>query len=134
MLQIRKIQDPPGLFGLGKLPVKLPHQGNDAPGTCRCLGKILQNRTAGIGKNLQLPCQVFLAGIPGEYHPHLVELPSATAQEIANSIKKVAQMSGQEQEAMGKKAKAFVLENKNKYAQAKKIVAFTMEKDCKDTE
>lgn len=66
----------------------------------------------------------FLAGIPGEYHPHLVELPSATAQEIACVIQQIAAMPEQARREQGNNAKAFVLEQKNKYAQAKKIVQF----------
>lgn len=66
----------------------------------------------------------FLAGIPAEYHNHLIELPSASAQEIAAIIKKTAKLSAQERSTIGSAAKKFVLENKNKFAQAKKIAEF----------
>jgi glycosyltransferase involved in cell wall biosynthesis len=66
----------------------------------------------------------FLAGIPAEYHNHLIQLPSASAQEIAAIIKKTAKLSAQERSTIGSAAKKFVLENKNKFAQAKKIAEF----------
>lgn len=66
----------------------------------------------------------FLDGIPGDYRPYLVELPNATSEQIAAVVTQVAQMPADEQAAMGIKAKAFVLEQKNKNAQAKKIAQF----------
>ena len=71
MLQIGKIQDPPGLFGLGKLPVKLANQGNDSPGSGCRLVQIFQYQRTGIGKCLQLFGKILLAGIPGSLDPVL---------------------------------------------------------------
>lgn len=73
----------------------------------------------------------FLAGIPKEYHPYLVELPSATAQQIAQVICQVAQLPRQDRDEAGRRAKAFVLERKNKFAQAKKISAFVLDGESK---
>ena len=66
----------------------------------------------------------FLAGIPEEYHRHLIELKTVTKEEIAQTIKNVAAMSEKERTEFGLAAKTFVLENKNKFAQARKILEF----------
>lgn len=66
----------------------------------------------------------YLEGIPEEYYPYLLELPSTTREDIAASIRKGAAMSARERYEFGKKARDFVLQNKNKYVQAKKIIDF----------
>lgn len=66
----------------------------------------------------------FLAGIPEEYHKHLVELKTVTPECIAETIKSVAEMESSNRKILGNGAKQFVLENKNKVAQAKKILEF----------
>ncbi len=66
----------------------------------------------------------FLDGIPEEYHKHLVELKSVTKEEIAERIKFVADISKEERAGFGNKSKEFVLDSKNKFAQAKKILEF----------
>jgi len=71
----------------------------------------------------------FLAGIPDEYHAYLIELPSATSQEIAKALEKVAQMTEVEQAEFGVAAKNFVLSKKNKLAQAKRILDFVLNKE-----
>ena len=76
----------------------------------------------------------FLAGIPEEYHSYLVELPTVTPQQIAETVRQVAQMSKKEQKALGDSARKFVLEHKNKYAQAKKMFLFATDAKGKDTE
>lgn len=76
----------------------------------------------------------FLAGIPEEYHSYLVELPTVTPQQIAQTIEKVARMPQQEQKALGDSARKFVLEQKNKYAQSKKMVLFVTDGEDKATE
>jgi len=65
-----------------------------------------------------------LAGIPEEYREHIVALPHATAEEIAKAIKTVAAMPEAERAAKGQKAKDFILKEKNKFVQAKKIWEF----------
>lgn len=64
----------------------------------------------------------YLGGIPDEYHSYLVRLKEVSAECIADTVKKVASMN--DVGAIGEKAKTFVLETKNKYAQAKKIIDF----------
>lgn len=66
----------------------------------------------------------YLDGIPKEYHEHLVELKSVTAENIALVITKVAQMQNDEHNEFGEKARNFILNNKNKYAHAEKILEF----------
>lgn len=65
-----------------------------------------------------------LDGIPDEYFDYLIELPQATAESIADTIRKVSEMPLSEREELGKKAKDFVLTRKNKYVQAKKMIEF----------
>lgn len=65
-----------------------------------------------------------LDGIPKEYHAHLQELPGVTPEEIARVIKEVAEMPAAQRAENGEKARAFVMNEKNKYAQAKKIADF----------
>ena len=69
-----------------------------------------------------------LAGIPEEYHEYIFPLPHATAQEIAQTIQTVADMPETERAAAGQRAKEFVLKEKNKFVQAKKIWEFAEEK------
>ena len=65
-----------------------------------------------------------LDGIPQEYHEYLQELPGVTPEEIARVIKSGAEMPAAQRAENGEKARAFVLNEKNKYAQAKKIADF----------
>ena len=65
-----------------------------------------------------------LAGIPEEYHKHLVELKTITAECIAETIQNVAKMTQEERNTLGEDAKKFVLDNKNKIAQANNILEF----------
>lgn len=69
----------------------------------------------------------FLGGMPEEYHQYLIELESVTAENIAETIQAVSALSEEERKEFGEKAKNFVLENKNKKAQAKKILDFMKE-------
>jgi hypothetical protein len=69
-----------------------------------------------------------LAGIPEEYHDYIVALPSATAQEIAKTIQTVVAMPEKDRAAAGLRAKEFILKEKNKFVQAKKIWEFAEEK------
>lgn len=69
-----------------------------------------------------------LAGIPEEYHDYIVALPHATAEEIAEVIQTVAAMPESERAIAGLRAKEFILKEKNKFVQAKKIWEFAQEK------
>lgn len=68
-----------------------------------------------------------IKGIPEEYFNYLVKMDEVSPKCIAESIKKVAQMPFDERNALGEKSKKFVIENKNKNAQAKKILEFVNE-------
>ena len=65
-----------------------------------------------------------LAGIPDEYFDYLIELPAVTAKDIAETVKKVAATSPEERKMIGEKQKRFILEEKNRFAQGKKILDF----------
>lgn len=68
-----------------------------------------------------------IKGIPEEYFNYLVKMEEVSPKCIAESIKKVAEMPFDERNALGEKSKNFVIENKNKNAQAKKILEFANE-------
>ena len=75
-----------------------------------------------VSGNAVITC--FLAGIPKEYHKHLVELKTITAECLAETIQNVAKMTQEERNTLGEDAKKFVLDNKNKIAQANNILEF----------
>ena len=68
-----------------------------------------------------------IPGIPEEYFNYLVKMEDVSSKCIAESIKKVAEMSFDERNSLGENSKKFVIENKNKNAQAKKILEFVNE-------
>ena len=68
-----------------------------------------------------------LAGIPEEYHDYIFPLPHATAQEIAGAIRAVAEMPETERSAAGSRAREFIIKEKNKFVQAKKMLKFAQE-------
>ncbi len=72
-----------------------------------------------------------LGGIPDEYFDYLIELPSVTPKDIAETIKNVMSMSVEERNKIGEAQKRFVTEEKNKYAQGKKLLDFAV--DTRDT-
>ena len=65
-----------------------------------------------------------IPGIPEEYFNYLVKMDEVSPKCIAECIKKVAKMPIDEITELGEKSKKFVVENKNKNAQAKKILEF----------
>lgn len=69
----------------------------------------------------------YLAGIPKEYRKYMIELKEVSAKEIASTIKKVMEMPAESRNILGNKAKQFVLEQKNKYVQSKKMMDFIMQ-------
>ena len=66
----------------------------------------------------------YLDGIPEEYRAYLHELSGVSPEEIAKTIRQVAGIPECDRKAEGEKAREFVLNTKNKYAQAKKIAEF----------
>lgn len=67
-----------------------------------------------------------LEGIPEEYFRYLIEMKSFEPAGIAEAIRKVGSMSPQERMELGQRQFAFVAENKNNVAQAKRMVEFIM--------
>ena len=69
-----------------------------------------------------------IPGIPEEYFDYLIEMKDATPSSIAEAIKSVAAMPLNEIKERGEKSRTFVLEQKNKNAQSKKILDFLAKK------
>ena len=69
-----------------------------------------------------------IPGIPEEYFDYLIEMKDTTPSSIAEAIKKVAVMPSNEITERGEKSRDFVLEQKNKNAQSKKILDFLAKK------
>ncbi len=65
-----------------------------------------------------------IKGIPEEYFNYLIKMEDVSPKCIAESIKKVAEMSFNERNALGEQSRDFVIQNKNKNAQTKKILEF----------
>lgn len=63
-----------------------------------------------------------IKGIPEEYFNYLVKMEDVSPKSIAEAIKKVADMPEEQRIALGESSKSFVIENKNKNAQAKRIL------------
>ena len=68
-----------------------------------------------------------IKGIPEEYFNYLVKMEEVSPKCIAESIKKVAKLPSDERNTLGENSKKFVIKNKNKNAQAKKILEFVNE-------
>ncbi|MBE6576886.1 MAG: glycosyltransferase family 4 protein [Ruminococcaceae bacterium] len=65
-----------------------------------------------------------IKGIPDEYFDYLVPLKTISPEEIAGTIKKVADMDAAQRKAVGDGGRRFILEKKNNVAQAKKMIEF----------
>ncbi len=65
-----------------------------------------------------------LPGIPAEYKDYIFTIKNNSVDEVKRGIEKVLSLTDQEREVFGEQAKVFVLENKNKYIQSKKIADF----------
>lgn len=63
-----------------------------------------------------------LDGIPKEYHDYFITPDNYSCNALADSINKVLYMTEEERYFFGKKAKDFILSNKNPLAQCKKIL------------
>ena len=68
-----------------------------------------------------------IPGIPDEYFDYLIPMESTKAADIKNAILKVLKMTEDERIVLGEKSREFVINNKNKNAQAKKILEFCNE-------
>lgn len=65
-----------------------------------------------------------LPGIPIEYKDYIFTIKNNCVNEVKNGLECALSLSNQERESFGEKARTFVLENKNKMIQSKKIVDF----------
>lgn len=72
-----------------------------------------------------------LQGIPKEYEEYLFVLENNTPEEIAKKIRAILNMDETQRERKCNAAKKYVLEQKNKYVQAKKLLQLIM-KLCED--
>ena len=63
-----------------------------------------------------------IPGIPEEYFDYLIPMEQATPAAIAESIRQVAYMSPEERERVGVRCREFVLREKNKTAQAGRLL------------
>ncbi len=63
-------------------------------------------------------------GIPEEYFDYIIPLDSLDSDYLKSEILKIANMSNDERQAMGEKAKSYVLNEKNCNVQAKRIIDF----------
>jgi len=62
-----------------------------------------------------------LPGMPEDYYPYFIDAKDGSPEAIAEAINKILEMSEEERIIFGKKARCFILENKNCYLQSKRI-------------
>ncbi len=65
-----------------------------------------------------------LDGIPDEYDDYIIYPADDSAESLRDELVRLINMSDRERQAMGESAKQFVCKNKNKQAQAKRIIEF----------
>lgn len=65
-----------------------------------------------------------LDGIPAEYDEYLNYIPSQDAAGIQQAVRSLMQLSAEERQQMGERAKAFVMTHKNPKAQCHKLVSW----------
>lgn len=63
-----------------------------------------------------------LPGMPGEYYDYVYTIDGSGKQDITEAFQRVFRFSKEELHNKGKEAKSFVLQNKNNFAQAAKII------------
>lgn len=65
-----------------------------------------------------------IEGIPDEYYKYLVEMKSTSPKDMANSIKRIGNMSDHERKQIGEQGRRFVIDEKNCYRQGGRICEF----------
>ena len=65
-----------------------------------------------------------LDGIPAEYDEYLNYIPSQNVTGIQQAVRSLMQLSAEERQQMGERAKAFVMTHKNPKAQCHKLVSW----------
>lgn len=69
---------------------------------------------------------VRIGGIPDEYYPFLIEVPSLTDEGVQIALDCIVKMSVEERRAMGERARDFIQKSKNSKVQAKKMLSFVL--------
>ena len=71
------------------------------------------------------PVMMFrLDGIPKEYDPFLTYIPEESAESIRDTMKSLKEISPSELDAIGARGRAFVLKNKNRNVQMRRVLNF----------
>ena len=71
------------------------------------------------------PVMMFrLDGIPGEYDPFLTYIPEESAASIRDTVESLRKLSPSELDAMGTRGREFVLKNKNRNVQMRRVLDF----------
>ena len=71
------------------------------------------------------PVMMFrLDGIPGEYDPFLTYIPEEGAASIRDTVESLRELSPSELDAMGARGREFVLKNKNRNVQMRRVLDF----------
>ena len=71
------------------------------------------------------PVMMFrLDGIPGEYDPFLTYIPEESAASIRDTVESLRKLSPSELNAMGARGREFVLKNKNRNVQMRRVLDF----------
>lgn len=71
---------------------------------------------------------VRIEGIPEEYYSYLIEIPHLDEAGVKEALDRIVNMSEAERNALGNRAKEFILKNKSSKVQAEKILAFILKK------
>lgn len=69
-------------------------------------------------------CTTRLPGMPTEYYPYVYFFDDETEQGMLDTLKNVLAKDAKEHHELGKRAKEFVLTEKNNVIQAKKLIDF----------
>lgn len=71
------------------------------------------------------PVMMFrLDGIPGEYDPFLTYIPEESSASIRDTVESLRRLSPSELDAMGARGRDFVLKNKNRNVQMRRVLDF----------
>lgn len=71
------------------------------------------------------PVMMFrLDGMPGEYDPFLTYIPEESAASIRDTVESLKEVSPSDLDAMGAKGREFVLKNKNRNVQMRRVLNF----------
>lgn len=68
-----------------------------------------------------------LEGVGSEYYEFIQAFDDISPEGIANTITRLAQLSREERDIIGRKAKEFIVKNKNNYVQGERILNYVVE-------